>query len=174
MSLLRELKRFVKKGDFVLSSGKKSDFYIDIKEAYTEPKVAKAMGKELGKKIRQLSKTKRIDRIAGPELGAVPLATLASLYSGKPFLMVRKAPKRRHGTKKLVEGRYKKGESCLIIDDVLTTGGSVLRAIRTIKRAGLRASMALVIVDREDGGKEALEKRGIRTHSLYTRSSLLS
>lgn len=168
MELLQILKKAVKHGKFILASGKKSDFYINVKEVYCDPKASRLIGKKLALALKK----SRAKRIAGLELGAVPLATIASVYSGKPFLMVRKKPK-GHGTKKLIEGVFKKGERCAIIEDVITTGESAIGTAKTLRKYGLIPTEVIAVVDREEGGKEAFQRGKIPFKALYSKSQLL-
>lgn len=167
MELLRILKNAVKHGTFILSSGKKSDFYINVKEVYCDPKAARLMGKKLASALKGTS----AKRIAGLELGAVPLVAIASVYSGKPFLMVRKKNK-GHGTKTRIEGMFKRGERCAIIEDVVTTGESVITTAKTLRERGLIPTEVIAVVDREEGGREALMKAKIPFKALYSKSQL--
>lgn len=138
-----------KLGDFTLASGRKSDYYVDLRSVTTRPellgKVAKAMAKHTGKP----------DKIAGVELGAIPIATALSLETGIPFLMVRKQ-KKDHGAGKLVEGDLKPGEKVLFVEDTVTTAGSLIKAIEAVRELGGVVEKALVIVDREEGAMKNL------------------
>jgi len=169
-----ELKRVlgekaVKKGDFVLSSGKKSSYYVDLKLAYTEPEVLKSIAVE----INALMKVHGIKagKIAGIELGAVPILAALSMESKLPFLIVRKKEK-VHGTKSRIEGNVKKGENIVIIEDVTTTGGSVLSCAEALKEAGLKCATAISVIDREEGAGEMLRKFNIELISLFKSKEL--
>ncbi|MGZ7048433.1 MAG: orotate phosphoribosyltransferase, partial [Methanobacterium sp.] len=108
-----------------------------------------------------------IDKIAGPALGAVPLATAISLESKLPMLMVRKA-KKGYGTSKLIEGTLEEGDSVLIVEDVTTTGNSLLNAIKAIEENGGNVKKVLVIVDRDEGAIENLKNEGILLEPLLS------
>ncbi|EEB74096.1 orotate phosphoribosyltransferase [Thermococcus sp. AM4] len=144
-------------GHFVLSSGKESDYYINVKKVVTDPEALETIA-EL---IRALTGEKGIvfDRVAGPELGAVPIATAVSLRTRKPLVIVRKKPK-GHGTGSQVEGDIEEGDKILLVEDVTTTGGSVLRAAEVLESLGARIAAIAVVVDREEGAEERITSKG--------------
>ena len=111
-------------------------------------------------------------RIAGPELGAVALATAASLESGLPFVIVRKEAK-GYGTAKQLEGIYEEGELVCLVEDVVTTGGAALEAVEVLRNAGLRVSTAVCVVDREEGGVDEFARHAVRLRPLFRASELL-
>jgi len=154
----------IKFGDFILASGKKSSYYVDIKKAATKVEVLKLMAKYLSKEVKG-------DIIGGVELGAVPLTVAVALELGKDYLIIRKESK-EHGTRKMVEGEFKKGTTVDIIEDVITTGGSVLRAVRILRDLGLNVERVICVVDREEGGHENLKNEGVKLISLLRASDL--
>jgi|TARA_B100000959_G_C14882281_1_gene583078 orotate phosphoribosyltransferase len=158
----------VEYGDFILSSGKKSKFYIDIKKAYTKPEVLK----EITKKMEKLIINKKIDKIAGVAVGAVPLATSLSLKTGIPFLIIRKDVK-RHGTEVKIEGRLKAGETVLIVEDVTTTGETVVKAANLIRKVNAICDKVIVVVDREEGAEKNLADNNLSLMRLSTSSELV-
>jgi len=151
----------LKEGDFVLTSGKRSGYYLDIKKAYTRPGVLS----EIAARMETLLEGE--ERIAGMELGAVPIAVALSLKSGLPFAIIRKEG-RKHGTGDRVEGGIKQGERVLLVEDVATTGGSILSAVKAIEEAGGKCGRAIVVVDRLEGADETLSKKGIELLPLFT------
>ena len=160
-------------GDFTLTSGKKSSYYCDIKKAMTIPRILKEIARLATPFINARDVTEGLaDRIAGMELGAVPIATAVSLASGKPFLIIRKKG-RSHGTGKRIEGVYRSGEKVLIVEDVATTGGSMVKTAEVLEDAGLVVAGALVVVDREEGAAALLEERNIRFDALVKISEIL-
>lgn len=161
MKLLKE-NDVIKFGDFTLSSGKKSDYYVDMKKAITEPEILECAAYLITEKIDD-----SIDKIAGPALGAVPIATATSLISKKPMLMIRKE-KKSYGTSKQIEGQLNENDNVIIVEDVTTTGGSLLKAIDVIEDNGGNIVKAFVIVDRQEGAKETFEKRNIIFEPLLT------
>ena len=166
MELLKE-DNVIKFGDFTLSSGRKSDYYIDMKKAITEPAILECVAHLITDKIKDMD----IDKIAGPALGAVPIATATSLISKKPMLMIRKA-KKSYGTNKQIEGELLDNDQVIIVEDVTTTGGSLIKSIDVIEENGGKIIEAFVIVDREEGAKETFEEKGIKFTPLLTISEL--
>lgn len=158
-------------GEFTLASGAKSSYYIDIKKASTKPEVLKIIAGSMCSKMRELGLEP--DRVAGVVLGSIPLATALSLETGLPLLMVRKERK-DHGTGKLIEGDYEKGDHVLMVEDVVTTAGSLKNAVEAVRREGLNVDMAFSVIDREGGGKENLAEIGVELFSLVRGSDLLA
>ena len=162
IDLFKENEVFLE-GDFTLSSGKKSNYYINMKKAITEPKILSTISKLITEKIND----DEIDKVAGPALGAVPIATAVSLESELPLLMIRKE-KKGYGTSKLIEGELNEGDSVIVVEDVSTTGGSLLKAIKAIQENGGNVKRAFVVVDRQEGAIEEFEKAGITLEPLIT------
>ncbi len=156
----------VKFGDFVLTSGKRSRYYVDIKRALTDPVALRAIAVGISRRCRGE------DLIAGVELGAVPLAAAVSLETGVPYVMVRKG-ERSHGTGKRAEGPSVEGRSVLLVEDVVTTGGSVAAAIETLRGMGASVDRVVCVVDREEGGAEALLEKGVALESLLSAREIL-
>ena len=154
-------------GAFTLASGRSSPYYVDAKRAITEPEVLRSVAKAMAPFARGA------DRIAGVELGAVPLAAAVSLESGTPYVMVRKQAK-EHGTKAGYEGALNRGDRVLFVEDVVTTGGTLVVAIERLRGEGAVVEDAAVIVDRGEGGREALAKTGVRLHAILTADYLLA
>ena len=160
IDLLKENDVFLE-GDFTLSSGKKSNYYINMKKAITEPKILSTISKLITDKI----KDEDIDKVAGPALGAVPIATAVSLESKLPLLMIRKE-KKGYGTSKLIEGELNEGDNVIVVEDVSTTGGSLLKAINAIQDNGGNVKRAFVVVDRQEGAIDEFAKAGIELEPL--------
>src|SRR5947207_12163100 len=120
------------RGEFTLRSGRKSNYYLDKYRFETQPDVLEALGRMLADRV-----TLQTDRIAGAELGAVPLAAAAAIASGKPCVFVRNQ-KKDYGTAKQIEGVLNAGETVLIVEDVLTTGGPVLEAAKSLANLGAK------------------------------------
>jgi orotate phosphoribosyltransferase len=156
-------------GDFVLRSGTRSPVYLDKYRFETDPSLLGPIGSALGELA--LAGAARPDRLAGPELGAVPLAAAASLACGLPFLIVRKATK-DYGTQGLIEGVFERGERVLVIEDVVTTGGALIAAVGALRGAGLVVERALCVLDREEGGYESLSALGVDLEPLFRRADL--
>ena len=155
----------IKFGNFILASGKKSNYYVDIKKASTKHEILALMGEMLAKYVRG-------DILAGVELGAVPLVAITAIKAKRDYLIIRKE-KKGYGTSKLIEGDFEEGQEVDIIEDVVTTGGSVLRAIRILRDAGLKVNRVICVVDREEGGKENLAKEGVELISLIKARELV-
>jgi len=173
------LEKSVRTGEFTLASGKKSDLYIDCRVTAMDPIGATLIGK-LGwdtVKTELASRGVEVDCIGGMTLGADPISLAVGMTSAtdeKPLQVftVRKEPK-GHGKGKQIEGNFQEGDTIVIVDDVITTGGSTIKAMDVIKAAGGKIAFALVLVDREEGGREAIEEYGVPVVALYTRSTLL-
>ena len=162
INLLKDNDVFLE-GDFTLSSGKKSNYYINMKKAITEPEILSTISKLITSKLD----LKEVDKVAGPALGSVPIATAVSLESKLPLLMIRKE-KKGYGTSKLIEGELNEGDNVIVVEDVSTTGGSLLKAIKAINENGGNVTRAFVVVDREEGAIEAFEKEGIKLEPLIS------
>lgn len=156
----------VRFGSFKLASGATSDYYVDIKKASTDPKVLRVMADGLAKHVGTAQ------RIAGMELGAVPLAAATALASGVPFLMVRKKAK-EHGTSTRIEGPFSAGEEVVVVEDVTTSGGSSIEAVKLLRDAGLRVTKVVTVVDREAGAAAAFAKENVAFEALVTARQLL-
>ena len=139
-------------GDFTLTSGKKSKYYVDIKKASSRPDILKKITQEFRSKGMECTK------VAGVELGAVALIVAYSLETGNPFVIIRKGG-REHGTKRKIEGEILPGEKVLLLEDVVTSGGSVIQAIDIIEEAGGEVVAVLSVVDREEGGTSKVNER---------------
>lgn len=151
----------VRFGEFTLASGEKSDVYVDVKRAWPDPRRLELMSRALASRVRD------VDRLAGMELGAVPLVVATALRSGLPYVVLRKAAK-EHGTRQAFEGEIPSGSRVLLIEDVSTTGGSSVRSVEIIRAAGGVVDRALVVVDREAGATERLAQVGVRLEPLTT------
>lgn len=151
----------VRFGDFTLASGEKSDVYVDVKRAWPDPRRLELLGEALAARVAD------VDRLAGMELGAVPLVVATALRTGLPYVVLRKAAK-EHGTRQAFEGEIPVASRVLLIEDVSTTGGSSLRSVEIIRAAGGLVDRALVVIDREAGASERLASVGVRLEALAT------
>ncbi|MGC8992128.1 MAG: orotate phosphoribosyltransferase [Thermoplasmata archaeon] len=152
-------------GDFTLTSGKKSNYYINIKKAITKPEILKEIAIEMSKKIKD-------EYIVGIELGSVPIAVAVSLEIMREYVIVRKEQK-SHGTGSLIEGEIKKNSKYVVIEDVITTGSSVLRAVNAIRGEGGIVERVICVVDREEGGEENLKNYNVKLDPLLKVSEIL-
>ena len=157
-------------GDFTLASGAKSKYYIDIKRASTDPEVLRIIAKDMASQMSEMNL--KVDRIAGIVLGSVPLAAALSLETGIPYVMVRKE-KKDHGTSKLIEGVLNKGDKVLVVEDVITSAGSSIIGIGTLRNEGAVVEDVFSVIDREAGGEKALSDIGVRFSPLVRASELL-
>lgn len=158
---------------FKLSSGKLSRYYIDLKQITFDPESLYMLGRVLYESIKDL----RPDGVGGLTLGADPIAysvAMISYLEGNPIrpFVVRKEPK-AHGTGKQVEGLLKAGDRVVVFEDVITTGSSALKAVQACQREGYQVLCVYAVVDREEGGKENLEREGLRVYSVFRVSELL-
>jgi orotate phosphoribosyltransferase len=156
-------------GDFVLRSGRRSSYYLDKYRFGTRPDLLGPLGEAIAAAVARCEP--EVVRLAAPELGAVPLAAAASLAGGLPFVIVRKEAK-GYSTGNRLEGEFAPGEVVCVIEDVVTTGGAVLSAVEALREAGLRVSHAVCVVDREEGGVDALARAAVRLNPLFTTSDL--
>ncbi len=157
-------------GDFVLRSGKRSAYYLDKYRFETRPDLLAPLGERIASAVAEFEP--EAVRLAGPELGAVALATAGSLASGLPFLIVRKAAK-DYGTSKRLEGVYDEGDCVCLVEDVVTSGGALLEAVEALREAGLTVRTAICVVDREEGGADALAGHAVRLRPIFRASEIL-
>jgi orotate phosphoribosyltransferase len=166
---LKECKA-IRFGDFTLASGKKSSYYIDIKKASALPRILKQIAREISEKMRQHSI--KPDYIGCVALGGVPIAVAVSLETDLPLIIIRKEAK-EYGTKGQVVGNFIRNKRVLMVEDVATTGGSVLKAIELLRDEGLVVEHVIVVVDREEGALSTLSKMGVELIPLAKVSELL-
>ena len=157
-------------GDFVLRSGRRSRYYLDKYRFETRPDLLGPLGERIAAAVAEHAP--EAARIAGPELGAVTLAAAASLAGGLPFLIVRKERK-QYGTGNLLEGAFQGGEEVCLVEDVVTSGGAAVGAVEALREAGLVCRTAVCVVDREEGGADALARHAVRLRPLFRASELL-
>jgi orotate phosphoribosyltransferase len=151
-------------GHFVLASGKESSYYVNVKKAVTRPWILKEIARQMAPRV--------VGKIAGVELGAVPIAVAVSLETGREYVIIRKEAK-SYGTGRRIEGDIAQGEEFTIVEDVVTTGGSVVKAIGALREAGARVAKVVAVVDRQEGGREAIEAEGVEFEALITAEELL-
>ena len=157
-------------GDFLLRSGRRSSYYLDKYRFETRPELLGPLGERLAAAAREHEPD--AVRLAGPALGAVALAASASLASGLPFVIVRDAAK-EYGTANRLEGPFEEGEIVCVLEDVVTSGGALAEAVVALREAGLVVRNAICVVDREEGGADALARLGVRLRSLYRAGDLV-
>ncbi len=157
----------------VLTSGRTSNYYIDAKMTTLDPEGASVTARLILEEIKSLE----VDAIGGFTLGADPIVSAVAALSADterplPAFIVRKEPK-KHGERKMIEGPFQKGWRVVIVDDVVTTGGSTLKACQAVEEEGGKVVLALALVDRLEGGRQNLENKGYKFLSLLTREDLL-
>jgi orotate phosphoribosyltransferase len=151
-------------GDFLLASGARSSYYIDIKAATTNPTILAAIGKTI-------AEGQEFDTVAGVAVGAVPIAVAVSLASGRPYAIIRKEEK-DHGKAGTIIGDVS-GRKVLLVEDVTTSGGSALYGLEALRAAGADVDRVVTVVDREGGAQEALAEKGASLLALVRVSELL-
>ena len=158
-------------GDFTLRSGKRSTWYLDKYRFETDPELLRELGERLA------AATQRVEpeavRLAAPAVGAVALAASGAMASGLPFIIVRDETK-GYGTGNRIEGPYEPGELVCLVEDVVTSGGALCEAVEAVRAADLVVRHAVCVVDREEGGADALARVGVRLDALYRASTLLA
>jgi orotate phosphoribosyltransferase len=163
------VERALLEGDFVLRSGKRSSWYLDKYRFETEPGILRELGHALAGAVGDFEPD--AIRLAAPALGAVALAASASLTSDLPFIIVRGEAK-EYGTAKRIEGPFDPGELVCLLEDVVTTGGALAEAVSALREEGLVVRTAVCVVDREEGGSDALARVGVRLRALFRASEL--
>lgn len=157
----------IKFGRFTLKSGIESPFYVDLRPLASDPKILKLLANYL----LDMLPLDNFDLICGVPYAALPMATAMSLESYLPLIIKRKEAK-QYGTKKMLEGIFTKGQNCLLVEDVITSGASLLETIPEIENEGITVSDIVVVLDRQQGGKQILESKGFRVHTLFTISEV--
>ena len=155
-------------GDFTLASGKKSSMYVDLRLLVSRPDLMQTAAAAYARKLAAL----QCDRIAGVPYAALPIGMAVALASGVPLIYNRKESK-SHGLGKDIEGLWQPGERVVVIEDVITTGGSIVSSVELFRAAGLVVEDAIVLLDRQQGGVENLQKAGIRVHSVLALGDVL-
>lgn len=158
-------------GDFVLRSGARSRWYLDKYRFETDPTILKPLGERLAAAASEVEPDAA--RLGGPALGAVALAAAAAMASGLPFIIIRGETK-EYGTANRIEGPFGPGDVVCLIEDVVTSGGALLEAVAALRETGLVVRHAVCVVDREEGGADALARAGVRLTALYRASELLA
>lgn len=158
----------VRFGDFVLHSGRHTPIYFDLRVLPSYPRALRQAAAAYRALLAPLS----FDLIAATPLAGLPIGTAVSLELEMPLIYPRPAAK-RHGTGKTIEGAWQAGQTAVMVDDLITSGDSLLHAIAALEAAGLRVADAAVLIDRQQGGRAAVEARGYRLHSAMALDHLL-
>jgi len=154
------------RGEFTLRSGRKSHYYLDKYLFSTQPDVLAELGRMFAERLDE-----GVTKLAGAELGGIPLVTAASLASGLPCVFIRNQ-KKDYGTAKQLEGKLDASDRVVIVEDVCTTGGQVLEAAKVVEQTGATVSKIIGTIDREEGARETIEAAGYRFEALFTKTDL--
>lgn len=154
------------RGNFTLRSGRTSHYYLDKYLFSTEPDVLRALGDLFAAHV-----TPDVTKLAGAELGGIPLVTAASLATGVPCVFIRNQ-KKDYGTAKQLEGKLAAGDRVVLLEDVCTTGGQILEAAKVIESTGAKIVKIVGTIDREEGARENIEAAGYSFHALFTKTDL--
>ncbi|MEM6459189.1 MAG: orotate phosphoribosyltransferase [Planctomycetota bacterium] len=158
------------RGDFTLRSGRKSKYYLDKYRFTTQPDILAALGERIARIVA--AQDPGVTRLAGPELGGVPLVAAASLATGLPCVLIRNA-KKDYGTAKQIEGVLEPGDRVLITEDIATSGGQSIEAAELLRdELGADVAGVVVVIDRQEGAREAVEAAGFAFFPLMTKSDL--
>jgi uridine monophosphate synthetase len=156
-------------GQFTLASGQTSPFYLDLRLLVTDPPTLRLVARAYARVLRRL----QFDRLAAIPYAGLPIGTAVALETDRPLIYPRKEVK-EHGSRRAIEGKFRAGEQVVVLDDVISSGGSKLSAIRTLEAAGLLVRDVVVLLDREQGGREELAEQGYQLHSVLSLSELMA
>jgi len=154
------------RGDFTLRSGRKSSYYLDKYLFETQPDILEALGKRLAQHAGD-----GVDRLAGAELGGIPLVCAASITAGKPSVLIRNR-KKDYGTAKQIEGKLEPGDRVLIVEDVVTTGAQILEGAKALQDMNATVVGVVAVIDRQEGARQNIENAGLVFQSLFTKADL--
>ncbi|MDR1877798.1 MAG: orotidine-5'-phosphate decarboxylase [Flavobacteriaceae bacterium] len=158
----------IKFGNFTLKSGIESPFYVDLRPLVSSP----ALLKELSDHLLQLLKDSHYQLICGVPYAALPISAAMSLESGVPLILKRKESK-KYGTKKMLEGIFSEGQTCVLVEDVITSGKSLVETVEEVEKEGLRVKDVAVVLDREQGGTRLLTEKGYAVHTLFSMGEVI-
>src|SRR5438132_6986662 len=173
-------KKSIYRGEFTLASGAKSDFYVDARLTTFDPRGACLIGEVGWELVKETASRlgKHVNAIGGLTMGADPIALSIGIAaqrqdsSGRLQVFTVRKTAKEHGRLKRIEGHFSSGDSVVVVDDVITTGGSTIQAIDAIEEAGGQIAFVVVLVDREEGGRANIEKRGYKIVPIFTRTAL--
>lgn len=154
------------RGEFTLRSGRTSKYYIDKYLFETQPDIVEELGKRFAARLPDGT-----TRVAGAELGGIPLVTATAMACGLPMILIRNQ-KKDYGTAKQLEGKIEQGDKVVFVEDIVTSGGQSIEGAKTLEEAGAKVVKVLAVVDRQEGGREAIEGAGFVFESLLTKTDL--
>lgn len=155
------------RGEFTLRSGRKSTYYIDKYLFETQPDILRALAERFARHVDG-----SITRLAGAELGGIPLVSATAMATGLPAVLIRNA-KKDYGTAKQFEGKLEKGDRVMIVEDIATSGGQSIEAAKMLRdNMGCDVAKIVVVIDRQEGAREAIEAAGFAFASLFTKADL--
>jgi orotate phosphoribosyltransferase len=152
-------------GEFELSHGGTSEYYVDKYLFETDPQALSAIATAFAERVDET-------KLAGVALGAVPLVAVTSVETGLPYVIARKQRK-DYGTSNLIEGRLDEGEEVVVLEDIATTGQSAIDAVEALREAGAVVDRVLVVVDRQEGARDNLADHDVELEALVTADQLL-
>lgn len=159
----------IKFGEFTYVSGKKGPIYIDLRLLASKPSLLKLAAQEYAKVIKNIP----CDRLAAIPLSGLPIGVAVAMEADIPLIYPRDKPK-DHGRGMAIEGTFNKGERVVVIEDLATTGSSVIKGVEKLREAGLIVEDAVVLLDRESGADKNLEEHGIKLHSAFGMAEMLN
>ncbi|XP_041968727.1 uridine 5'-monophosphate synthase-like [Aricia agestis] len=158
----------VRFGDIEAMVGRRTPIYFDLRVAVSHPRLMTAVSKQLSSMASEID----YDILCGVPYAALPFAAVMSVNTDTPMIMRRRETK-LYATKKILEGVFQRGQNCLVVEDVVTSGGSLLETVCTLRDEGLRVTHAVVVIDREQGGASVLKANGIEVKSIFTMTELV-
>ncbi|EKD73808.1 MAG: hypothetical protein ACD_45C00182G0001 [uncultured bacterium] len=158
----------IKLGNFTLKSGQTSNIYLDVRQIISYPKLLRAVADAIWQAIRNC----KFDLICGVPYTALPIATCISVEHNIPMI-IRRKEKKSYGTKQQIEGSFQPGQTCLIIEDLITTGSSIIETANDLKAVGLKITDAALLIDRQQGGKKNLADQHYQVHTIFTLNEVL-
>ncbi len=154
------------RGNFTLRSGRTSRYYVDKYLFETQPDIVAELGRRFAQHVEPDT-----TRVAGAELGGIPLVTATSIACGLPMVLIRNQ-KKDYGTAKQLEGALEPGDRVVIVEDIATSGGQSIEAAQTLTQAGATVQKIVVVIDRQEGARENIEAAGFTFESLFTKADL--
>lgn len=165
------------RGQFTLRSGRTSCYYLDKYRFTTKPRLLSELSRHFAERVREIDAAARaaggqgVNRLAGAELGGIPIVTAVGMATDLPFVFVRNQ-KKDYGTAQQLEGELAEGDRLILVEDIATTGGQAVEAIQTLRAAGAEMLAVIAAIDRQEGARENVERAGCRFESIFTKTDL--